>query len=186
MKTALPVILVLFCSTGALGQKATTNDGSGAGQPNLHDTISFMDKSVRPEESYIASESNPCDIELVRNQHRDFLLPSKTYVKSTDALGVKHHGFKYTELREMPPSQYALIPLSTIDPDSVNSSPAFSLDYITREHPDENPDALKLTKADLTVVLFRVRNDENTIKTGSTLSEAGVIIFDEKGTQPPV
>lgn len=150
------------------------------GQPNLDETISFMDGSVRPENTYIALEKNHCAIEIARNKHYTFVLPHGTHVKSVDAYGVKHYGFTYAVIQELPSSNFVWISLSSIDPDSIKSYGAFSGEYITREHPDENPSALK--HPNLTVVDFGTRNQEKTIREGSSLSDNGTIVFNEKGS----
>jgi hypothetical protein len=138
---------------------------SVAAQPTLYDTISFMDRSVRPEESYISFDSPEqpsCNIDIVRNKHYLFFGASETYLKSTDALGVEHYGFHYAVMQEWPPVRVFLIPLSSVDPDSIKSYGAVSREFIGRELPDENPGALK--NPDLTIVFFNTRNKEKTIK----------------------
>jgi len=159
-----------------------STQSSTAGQPDLNDTLSFMSKSVLPEKTYISAESKNqgCDLEIVRNQHYKFAVPSGVYVKSTDAYGVEHHGFKYTIAQDSPPSNFMWISLSEIDPESIKSYGAFSPEFIAREHPDENKDALK--NPDLTVVIFATTNQEKTIKEGNTLSSSGTIVFSEVGT----
>lgn len=121
-KTVTKVTLIALGMTLGMPSRAQQSEFtplSDKALPSLSDTIAFLNRSVTLDDSFIASEQEPCNIEVVRNEPRTFVLPESTYVKNVDAYGIKHYGFKYAIIRE--PGPFMWVPLSTIDPESVNS-----------------------------------------------------------------
>jgi hypothetical protein len=144
------------------GQDTTVELPSKAAHgPTLAETIAFMDRSVKPENSYV-STANHCEVNILRNNQRLFGLPQSTYVKSTDSYGVKHYGFKWLIIKDDP--RVIRFSFAEIDPASINSRVAPSPEFIGKHDLDANPKGID--NSDLTVVWFNARNSEKSIETG--------------------
>ena len=149
-------------------------DPATSNPPSLEETVRFLNDSVHPEGSFISGLPG-CAIEFVRNTQHTVLMPSGMGVKSVDALGTKHYELKYLTLTESKSPHAALISLADIDPTSIKSGPALSAEFIAREHPSENHDALN--HPDLSVVLFNTRNHETSIKLASSTDDRKHLVF---------
>jgi S1-C subfamily serine protease len=147
--------------------------------PSLDDTVKFLNDVVQPDAASSVVADPNCEIEMLNNALPTLMLPSGgVHVSRVDASGIKHYELNYSKLKFATP-RYSVIFLSTIDPTSIKSYPAFSEELIARERPgDENPDGLK--HPDLTVVRFDTRNKELTILQGTRQeSEGGMFITDK-------
>jgi hypothetical protein len=169
---------ILFPASQLTGTGQTTNSGPG---PSLADTLSFMNRSVQPEVSYVTS-ANRCEVEVVRNRTYNFAIPTGTYLKSTDALGIPYYGFKWLFITE--PS-IARFNFETIDPLSIKSQAVPSPDFLKAHDVDETPSFLK--EADLTVVWFDTANSTKSIDTGhfpplahGEVAKVGLPVFDNQ------
>jgi hypothetical protein len=163
-----------FAQDSSAAAKLATQQG-----PNLDETISFMNNSVGPEDSYVTSV-NDCELYVTRNRHYTFALPQSTYVKSTDGLGIPHYGFKWLIVEE--PPRVARFRLSTIDPNSIKSKAVPSAAFVKEHDVDEHPEALK--HPDLLLVRFEAANSERTIEEGhfkgSDDGSSATPVFDQK------
>jgi hypothetical protein len=162
------ITLILLTHAGrALAQEPTAGQPatgqtqpSAADGPSLRDTISFMDKSVRPEDSYVSS-ANPCEIYVLRNRTYIFGLAKGSHVKSTDQFGVAHYGLDWRFVEEPKITRFNF---ATIDPSTVHSKVLPSAAFVKEHNLDENPSEAK--NADLTVVFFDSMNLAKSIETG--------------------
>lgn len=139
---------------------AAQADSNVAKEPNLADTISFMNRSVEFEGSHVVSD-NLCEVVVVRNKIYNFAIPLSTYLKSTDALGIAHYGFKWLYLQEPVITRFNF---RTIDQQSIKSKPVPSAVFLKEHDVDEYPAELK--QVDLTAVFFDSPNSLKTIETG--------------------
>lgn len=166
-------VAVLTISVNALCQQSQVRE---TGAPTLDQTITYMNRSVSPEDGYVTSV-NACELYFTRNKPFTFAIPAETYVKSTDQFGIAHYGIKWLEFEE-PPRVYRFN-LAKIDPTSINSKPVPSVAFV-QTHGD-NVDELR--NPDLDLVTFNTANKEQDIEVGHF--EEGAIgsaspVFDKK------
>jgi len=152
------MVCLLFVAVGHIAIPQTTLKGSDG--PDLAETISFMNRSVAPESSFVVS-ANDCEVEVMRNQRYEIAMPLNTYVKSTDVYGVPHYGFHWIQAQE---PQLTRFNLSTIDPKSIKSKGVPSPQFVKEHDLDERPEEGK--EPDLFMVWFETSNSLNTIDTG--------------------
>lgn len=137
--------------------KASPSEAQG---PSLDETISFMNSSVAPEESYVTSV-NHCEVTILRNRQYRFGIPESTYLKRTDKYGVPHYGFKWAIVEE---PQLIRFKFESIDPSTINSKPVPSTTFIKEQDIDQHPSELK--NADLMLVSFDAANSQRAIEIG--------------------
>jgi hypothetical protein len=180
-KAWITLLVIFVMAVIAVAQTSRSNPVTD-NPPTFDVTLKFMNNMVEPEERSISSRyldstgaSVGCTLEIANNGQHKAVVPSSTYVKSVDALGIKHYGFKYAILSEG--QSFESVPLTDVDPTSVKSFSAASPELIEREKPDENPEALK--NLDRSVVVFKTRTGEATIEQGSSTDSRGVIAYTE-------
>lgn len=161
--THFTVIALIVCTeSAAFSQSApASSDSISSIGPNLEETISFMNKSVTSENSYVTSV-NECELYFTRNNAYTLALPVGKYVKSTDGFGIPHYGFKWLVVQDAP--RVIRFNLAKIDPTSIKSTPAPSTAFIKERDVDEHPE--ELNHPDLMMLMFSTANSEQSIEVG--------------------
>jgi hypothetical protein len=143
--------------------------------PTLRDTIAYMNVILQTEDGgfvyasgYSENGIPECSIDVTQNNRIKSLLP----------VGVKDDHFKYAVIGA--PFMFTRVPLSEIDPYAIKSSGAFSPEYISKTHPDDNPKALD--DPDLALVIFSAKDKKKVIELTNTLSDGttGSPAFDKE------
>jgi hypothetical protein len=177
--TATAAILGILLLCGQMVHSQQAENSQRQQGPSLAETISFMDKSVKPEMGSVSS-ANTCEIYVARNRRYTFALPKGKTLKGRDQFGVPRYGFDWMVVTEPEVTRFDF---AAIDPSSINSKPVPSAAFLKEHNVDENPSELKQT--DLTAVFFNTANSTNSIETGhfnmSSDGASSTVAFDDHG-----
>ncbi len=171
------LLIVGFLLTGEQG--ASAQAPSIPQGPDLLETISFMNRSVKPEVSSVSSDGY-CVVDVVRNRHYDFAIPKSTSIQGRDQFGVPQYGIDWLIVQE--PAWIMRINFATIEPKSVTSEAIPSVAFL-KEHAGERALDLK-GMFDLMLVTFDTTNSTSSIETGHfNLSSDGKSAIPQFGHQ---
>ncbi len=168
--------ILLLCGQMVHSQQAENSRRQQG--PSLAETISFMDKSVKPEMGSVSS-TNTCEVYVARNRRYTFALPKGKTLKGRDEFGNPRYGFDWMVVTEPEVTRFDF---AAIDPSSINSKPAPSAAFLKEHNVDENPSELR--NPDLTIVFFSTSNSTSSIETGhfnNSSDGSATAAFDDQG-----
>jgi hypothetical protein len=186
IKYFLFALVVLVFERQCGSQQTPQNEG-----PNLDDTITFLNKMVSLEDSFVTTV-NHCELYITRNRIYHFAIPQGTIAKGKDQYGIPRYSTKWMFVEE--PGQVWRFNLKSIDPSSVNSKGVWSIQYL-KQHEADSDDTNILKEPDLTLVTFETSGSEKLIELGKfqhfqdgrsptplfdQKASMGMLIFDSK------